>query len=46
LISLIEPPTAGSLRAIRFRSRLHPLRQENQPIPLNDVLAGPVGENR
>ena len=46
LISLIEPPAAGSLRAIRFGSRPHPLRQENRPIPLNDILAGPVGEDR
>ena len=46
LLSLIKAPAAGSIRAIRFRSRLHPLRQENQPIPLNDVLADPVGEDR
>ena len=46
LISLFEPPTAGSLGAIRFRFQPHPLRQGNQPIPLNDVLSGPVGENR
>jgi len=35
LISLVEPPAAGSLWAIRFGSRPHPLRQENRPIPLN-----------
>jgi hypothetical protein len=46
LISLFEPPTAGSRRAIRFGSQPHPLRQENRPIPLNDVLANPVGESR
>ena len=46
LISLLEPPTAGSLGASRFRFQPHPLRQENQPIPLNDVLSGPVGESR
>ena len=46
LMSLFKPPTAGSLRAIRFRSRPHPLRQRNRPIPLNDVLSDPVGENR
>jgi len=45
LISLRKPPTAGSIRASRFRSRLHPLRQENPPIPLNDVLSNPVGES-
>src|SRR6516165_619157 len=41
LVSLLEPPTAGFLGAIRFGSRPHPLRQENQPIPLNDVLSSP-----
>jgi hypothetical protein len=46
LVSLLEPPTAGFLGAIRFGSRPHPLRQENQPIPLNDVLSSPVGESR
>jgi len=46
LISLIEPPAAGSLGASRFGSRPHPLRQENQPIPLNDALSNPVGESR
>jgi len=46
LLSLFEPPTAGSLRAIRFGSRPHPLRQENRPIPLNDILSNPVGESR
>ena len=46
LISLLEPPTAGSLGASRFGFQPHPLRQENQPIPLNDVLSGPVGESR
>jgi hypothetical protein len=46
LISLFEPPTAGSRRAIRFGSQPHPLRQENRPIPLNDVLSNPVGESR
>jgi len=46
LVSLLEPPTAGFLGAIRFGSRPHPLRQENQPIPLNDVLSNPVGESR
>ena len=46
LISLFEPPTAGSRRAIRFGFQPHPLRQENRPIPLNDVLASPVGESR
>jgi len=46
LISLLEPPTAGSLGASRFGFQPHPLRQENQPIPLNDVLSSPVGESR
>ena len=46
LISLFEPPTAGSRRAIRFGSQPHPLRQENRPIPLNDILSNPVGESR
>ena len=46
LISLFEPPTARSRRAIRFGSQPHPLRQENRPIPLNDVLSNPVGESR
>src|SRR6266498_2456613 len=46
LISLVEPPAAGSLGASRFGSRPHPLRQENQPIPLNDALSSPVGESR
>jgi hypothetical protein len=46
LISLFEPPAAGSLGASRFGSRPHPLRQGNQPIPLNDVLSDPVGESR
>lgn len=46
LLSLFEPPTAGSRRAIRFGSRPHPLRQENRPIPLNDVLSSLVGESR
>jgi len=46
LISLFEPPTAGSRGAIRFGSQPHPLRQENRPIPLNDVLSNPVGESR
>ena len=46
LISPLEPPTAGSLGASRFGFQPHPLRQENQPIPLNDVLSDPVGENR
>jgi hypothetical protein len=46
LISLFEPPAAGSLGASRFRSQPHPLRQRNQPIPLNDALSDPVGENR
>ena len=46
LVSLLKPPTAGFLGAIRFGSRPHPLRQENQPIPLNDVLSSPVGESR
>src|SRR6266508_4169752 len=44
LISLFEPPTAGSRRAIRFGSQPHPLRQESRPIPLNDVLSNPGGE--
>src|ERR1043165_4238833 len=35
LVSLLEPPTAGFLGAIRFGSRPHPLRQENQPNPLH-----------
>src|SRR3989338_8303573 len=46
LISSCKPPAAGSLRTIRFGSRPHPLRQENRPIPLNDILSGPVGESR
>jgi len=46
LVSLLEPPTAGFLGAIRFGSRPHPLRHENQHIPLNDVLYSPVGESR
>jgi len=46
LISLFEPPAAGSRRAIRFGSQPHPLRQENRPIPLNDILSNPVGESR
>ena len=46
LISLFEPPTARSRRAIRLGSQPHPLRQENWPIPLNDVLSNPVGESR
>ena len=46
LISLFEPPTAGFRGASRFGSRPHPLRQRNQPIPLNDVLSNPVGEDR
>ena len=46
LISLLKPPAAGSLGASRFGSRPHPLRQGNWPIPLNDVLSGPVGESR
>ena len=46
LISLLEPPAAGSLGASRFGFQPHPLRQENRPIPLNDVLSDPVGENR
>ena len=46
LISPLEPPTAGSLGASRFGFQPHPLRQENQPIPLNDVLSDPVGESR
>jgi len=46
LISLLEPPTAGSRGAIRFGSRPHTLRQENRPIPLNDVLSDPAGESR
>ena len=46
LISLLEPPTAGSLGASRFGFQPHSLRQENQPIPLNDVLSDPVGESR
>lgn len=46
LVSLLEPPTARFLGAIRFGSRPHPPRQENQPIPLNDVLSSPVGESR
>jgi hypothetical protein len=46
LISLVEPPAAGSLGASRFGFQPHPLRQENQPIPLNDVLSNPVGESR
>jgi len=46
LISLLEPPAAGSLGASRFGFQPHPLRQENQPIPLNDVLSSPVGESR
>src|SRR5215467_4594385 len=45
LISLLEPPAAGSLGASRFGFRPHPLRQRNQPIPLNDVLSHPVGES-
>ena len=46
LISRREPPAAGFPGAIRFGSRPHPLRQENRPIPLNDVLSDPVGESR
>jgi len=46
LISSREPPAAGSRETIRFGSQPHPLRQENRPIPLNDILADPVGENR
>src|SRR5215475_9539153 len=46
LMSLLEPPTAGSLGASRFGFQPHPLRQRNQPIPLNDVLSNPVGEGR
>jgi hypothetical protein len=46
LISLFEPPTAGSRRTIRFGFQPQPLRQENRPIPLNDVLSNPVGESR
>jgi hypothetical protein len=46
LMSLLEPPTAGSLGASRFRFRPHPLRQRYRPIPLNDVLSNPVGESR
>jgi hypothetical protein len=46
LISLLEPPAAGSLGASRFGFQPHPLRQENQPIPLNDALSNPVGEGR
>jgi hypothetical protein len=44
LISLFEPPAAGSLRASRFGSQPHPLRQETWPIPLSDALSIPVGE--
>jgi len=46
LISLRKPPAAGSRESIRFRSQPHPLRQENRPIPLNDILSDPAGENR
>ena len=46
LISLREPPAAGSRETIRFGSQPHPLRQENRPIPLNDILSDPAGENR
>jgi hypothetical protein len=46
LISLLEPPAAGSLGASRFGFQPHPLRQETQPIPLNDALSNPVGEGR
>jgi hypothetical protein len=46
LISLLKPPAAGSLGASRFGFQPHPLRQENQPIPLNDALSNPVGEGR
>ena len=46
LISLFEPPTAGSLGASRFGFQPRPLRQESQPIPLNDALSDPVGEDR
>ena len=46
LISLRKPPTAGSRESIRLRSQPHPLRQENRPIPLNDILSDPAGENR
>ena len=46
LILLLEPPAAGSLGASRFGFQPHPLRRRNRPIPLNDVLSDPVGENR
>jgi hypothetical protein len=46
LISSLKRPATGFLGTSRFESRPHPLQQENQPIPLNDVLSDPVGEGR